>query len=85
MAERGTLRIYLGAAPGVGKTHAMLSEGHRRAERARDWAQLFGRKDGMYNFDNPDLPTAYRELLPPEATPARKTHCGPNWYSRPRE
>ena len=27
---RGTLRIYLGAAPGVGKTYAMLDEAHRR-------------------------------------------------------
>lgn len=26
---RGKLRIYLGAAPGVGKTYAMLQEGHR--------------------------------------------------------
>ena len=26
---RGRLRIYLGAAPGVGKTYAMLGEGHR--------------------------------------------------------
>ncbi|MDQ1485493.1 MAG: two-component system, OmpR family, sensor histidine kinase KdpD [Actinomycetota bacterium] len=33
---RGTLRIYLGAAPGVGKTFAMLGEGHRRAERGAD-------------------------------------------------
>ncbi len=33
---RGTLRIYLGAAPGVGKTHAMLSEAHRRAGRGTD-------------------------------------------------
>jgi two-component system, OmpR family, sensor histidine kinase KdpD len=33
---RGTLRIYLGAAPGVGKTCAMLSEAHRRAERGTD-------------------------------------------------
>src|ERR1700722_16191972 len=31
--SRGTLRIYLGAAPGVGKTFAMLEEGHRRVER----------------------------------------------------
>ena len=30
---RGRLRVYLGAAPGVGKTVAMLSEGRRRAER----------------------------------------------------
>ncbi|MFB7464938.1 ATP-binding protein [Streptomyces sp. NPDC056224] len=33
---RGRLRIYLGAAPGVGKTYAMLSEGHRRVERGAD-------------------------------------------------
>ena len=30
---RGRLRIYLGAAPGVGKTYAMLGEGHRRKDR----------------------------------------------------
>ncbi|EFL18129.1 DUF4118 domain-containing protein, partial [Streptomyces sp. C] len=33
---RGRLRIHLGAAPGVGKTYAMLSEGHRRVERGTD-------------------------------------------------
>ncbi|MGA5423731.1 ATP-binding protein [Streptomyces lavendulocolor] len=35
---RGKLRIYLGAAPGVGKTYAMLSEAHRRVERGTDCA-----------------------------------------------
>jgi two-component system, OmpR family, sensor histidine kinase KdpD len=30
---QGQLRVYLGAAPGVGKTFAMLSEGIRRQER----------------------------------------------------
>ncbi len=30
---RGLLRVYLGAAPGVGKTYAMLDEGARRAAR----------------------------------------------------
>src|SRR5260370_10497203 len=34
--KRGQLRIYLGAAPGVGKTYAMLGEGHRRLERGTD-------------------------------------------------
>ena len=34
--ERGRLRVYLGAAPGVGKTFAMLDEGHRRAGRGTD-------------------------------------------------
>ncbi len=33
---KGTLRIYLGAAPGVGKTFAMLNEGNRRHERGTD-------------------------------------------------
>jgi two-component system sensor histidine kinase KdpD len=33
---RGTLRIYLGAAPGVGKTFAMLGEAHRRRSRGTD-------------------------------------------------
>ena len=36
MGTRGKLRVYLGAAPGVGKTYAMLGEGHRRAERGTD-------------------------------------------------
>ncbi|MDT7756745.1 MAG: two-component system, OmpR family, sensor histidine kinase KdpD [Mycobacterium sp.] len=34
--RRGELRIYLGAAPGVGKTFAMLGEAHRRAGRGTD-------------------------------------------------
>lgn len=34
--NRGELRVYLGAAPGVGKTYAMLGEAHRRSERGTD-------------------------------------------------
>ena len=34
--SRGHLRIYLGAAPGVGKTFSMLDEGFRRRERGTD-------------------------------------------------
>ena len=34
--RRGELRIYLGAAPGVGKTFAMLGEARRRLERGTD-------------------------------------------------
>ena len=36
MGARGQLRVYLGAAPGVGKTYKMLEEGHRRLERGTD-------------------------------------------------
>jgi two-component system, OmpR family, sensor histidine kinase KdpD len=33
---RAALRVYLGAAPGVGKTYRMLEEGHRRKDRGTD-------------------------------------------------
>jgi two-component system sensor histidine kinase KdpD len=33
---RGRFRVYLGAAPGVGKTYAMLDEGWRRKSRGAD-------------------------------------------------
>ncbi len=33
---RGTLRVYLGAAAGVGKTYAMLNEGRRRRDYGED-------------------------------------------------
>jgi len=36
MGRRGELRVYLGAAPGVGKTFAMLGEGRRRRDRGAD-------------------------------------------------
>ena len=34
--SHGALRVYLGAAPGVGKTYRMLEEGHRRQDRGTD-------------------------------------------------
>jgi two-component system sensor histidine kinase KdpD len=43
----GHFRIYLGAAPGVGKTFAMLGEGHRRRSRGTDvvigFVEAYGR------------------------------------------
>ena len=36
MTKRGTLKVYLGFAPGVGKTCAMLSEAHDLYDRGRD-------------------------------------------------
>lgn len=34
--DAGRFRVYLGAAAGVGKTYAMLNEGHRRQQRGAD-------------------------------------------------
>src|SRR6059058_780076 len=46
--KRGYLRVYLGAAPGVGKTYKMLEEGQRRRERGTDvvigFVETHGRK-----------------------------------------
>ncbi len=39
--KRGQLRIYLGAAPGVGKTYAMLQEAVRRKSRGTDVVAAF--------------------------------------------
>ncbi len=48
---RATLRIFLGAAPGVGKTYAMLEEAHRLLGRGEDvvvaFAMHHGRSDTL--------------------------------------
>ena len=43
---RGTLRIFLGSAPGVGKTYAMLREGHRLRSAGEDVVVAFARDRG---------------------------------------
>ena len=54
-AGRGHLRIYLGMAPGVGKTYRMLEEGHRRAARGTDlvvgYAEAHGRPNTVRLLD----------------------------------
>jgi two-component system sensor histidine kinase KdpD len=47
--RRGELRIYLGAAPGVGKTYAALGEARRRAERGTDVVVAF-----VETYDRPN-------------------------------
>ncbi len=63
---RGQLRIYLGSAAGVGKTYAMLGEGHRRAERGADvvvaFAEAHGRPQTEALLDGLEvIPRATRE------------------------
>jgi two-component system sensor histidine kinase KdpD len=56
---RGELRIYLGAAPGVGKTYTMLEEAHRRAERGTDvvvaFVETHGRKHTAAMLDDLEI------------------------------
>jgi two-component system sensor histidine kinase KdpD len=47
----GHFRIYLGAAAGVGKTYAMLSEGHRRRARGADVVIGFAEPHGRLLTD----------------------------------
>ncbi|MFF2243103.1 DUF4118 domain-containing protein [Arthrobacter sp. NPDC058130] len=59
---RGTLRIFLGAAPGVGKTYEMLEEAHRLSERGEDVAVAFALDHGR--ADTRAL-MAGLEIIPP--------------------
>src|SRR5678816_3394966 len=47
--DRARLRIYVGAAPGVGKTYAMLREAHALRSRGLDvvigFVETYGRQD----------------------------------------
>jgi len=62
---RGKLRIYLGPAPGVGKTYAMLDEGWRRRERGTD--VVIGL---VVTHDRPQTIAQIRDLdiIPPRRT-----------------
>ena len=51
---RGKLRIYLGAAPGVGKTFAMLNEGSRRMHRGTDVVVGYVETHGRPSTDRAD-------------------------------
>ncbi|GAA1032509.1 MULTISPECIES: sensor histidine kinase KdpD [Amycolatopsis] len=57
--RRGELRIYLGAAPGVGKTFAMLGEARRRLDRGTDvvvgLVETHGRKKTADLLDGLDV------------------------------
>src|SRR4030081_2554605 len=54
---RGKLRIYLGAAPGVGKTYAMLNEGWRAHSRGKDVVVGY-----VHTYDRPNTRAQIRDL-----------------------
>jgi two-component system sensor histidine kinase KdpD len=62
---RGNLRVYLGAAPGVGKTYAMLNEGRRRLTRGTDvvvgYVETHGRPHTQEQLG--DLPVVPRQTI----------------------
>jgi two-component system sensor histidine kinase KdpD len=68
--QRGRLRVYLGMAPGVGKTYAMLNEGRRRKARGTDvvvgFVETYGRP--LTQAQIGDL-----EIVPRQRVPYRGT------------
>jgi two-component system sensor histidine kinase KdpD len=70
VAVRGTLHTYLGTAPGVGKTSAMLVEGQRRAKSGErvvvGWIEQHGRPETGRRL-------GHLELVPPRAVAYRGT------------
>jgi peptide/nickel transport system substrate-binding protein len=52
------------------------------ADRARDWAQLHGRRDDMYKFDNPDLPTLQPWMIRTRAPAERFVALRNPYYHR---
>jgi two-component system, OmpR family, sensor histidine kinase KdpD len=68
--SRGQLRIYLGSAAGVGKTFALLNEGHRRRERGTDvvvaYVEAHGRPHTVEQIG--DLAVIPRASLPYRGT-----------------
>jgi two-component system sensor histidine kinase KdpD len=65
---KGRLRIYLGMAPGVGKTFAMLNEGRRRKTRGTDVVVGF-----VETYGRPQTAAAIGDL---EIVPRRKVPYG---------
>ena len=63
-AARGRLRLYLGMAPGVGKTYSMLEEAHRRHDRGTDVAvgfvESYGRRHTAALLDGLDVVPRHR-------------------------
>ncbi len=57
--ERGRLRVYLGMAPGVGKTYRMLEEAHRRHDRGTDvvvgFVETYGRRNTAALLDGLEI------------------------------
>ena len=57
--ERWRLRIYIGMAPGVGKTYKMLEEAHRRHDRGTDvvvgFVETYGRRNTAAQLDGLEI------------------------------
>src|SRR5579883_3247869 len=84
--SRAWLRIYLGYAPGVGKTYAMLHEGRRRKERGTDVAVGY-----VETYERPltkeaigDLESIPRKRIPYKGVPVEEMDVDAIMARRPQ-
>jgi len=85
--RRGKLKIFLGAAPGVGKTFTMLAEAHRRYSRGEDlvvgFVETHGRAETARLLDDLDIMPrqriAYRGTTFEEMDPDAILRRNPEW------
>ena len=65
--ERGKLKIFLGAAPGVGKTFAMLTEANEKRKQGMDivigWIDTHGRNDSQSILSQLEIVPRLHELV----------------------
>ena len=64
--QRGRLKVFLGAAPGVGKTYEMLTEARRRALGGADvvvgLVETHGRAETAAQLAGLEMPVSYTHL-----------------------
>ncbi|MFD0482620.1 DUF4118 domain-containing protein [Kineococcus sp. GCM10028916] len=71
--RRGRLRVFLGAAPGVGKTYAALDEAHRRVARGTDVVVALVESHGR---EHTAAAVRGLEVLPRRTVVHRGVECG---------
>ena len=75
----GRLTVYLGAAPGVGKTYAMLGEAHRRLARGTDVVVGFVETHGRPHTDGAG--SRGSRCVPRRTVDAPRRAVRPRWTS----
>lgn len=87
--KRGHLKIFIGYAPGVGKTYTMLNEANRRAKRGEDVVVGYVESHGRLETDQQigDLEVVPRQKIQYNNVTLEEMNTGaiiagnPNWRS----
>ena len=79
--DRARLRIYVGAAPGVGKTYEMLQEAHALRTRGLDvvvgFVETYGRRDTEAQLKDLEVIPRHRIEYPQRHDGGNGRRCDP--------